>query len=599
MSGAGSALVRLFFSQSPTPMVRISWTKAVSPVVLDVNESMSGLLGIPEHALVSQPIERFFHEEDRVVSLMGTEVVHDVLTDVLERQSAGAKAANNEAPRVRELRLIRSDNSEIWVEMTMTVIDSQHEHFQSIEVDGHSLGPEGTFAILTFNDITSRRAAEADLLRQARFDDLTGLLNRPALVERLEAGIRHLWRTPGYVAVMFCDLDGFKHLNDTLGHKYGDEMLVSVAERFRAIARPQDTVARIGGDEFVLVCEDIGSPQEAEELGDRIRKAMRSPFQIAGRDYGISISVGVTCTTDPQTTASDLMRRADLAMYKAKDGGRNRVVLYLEEFETQAVAQVEATEELRRAIVENRLEVHFQPIVDVHTRNTVSVEALVRMIGPQGELIAPDQFIPIAETSGLVVQLGENVLEQSLRQLVTWGAKYPGLQMNVNVSPRQLSNSAFAPKVFERLIAHGLNPNQLCIEVTEAAAVEATGPTLITLRRLRSYGVEVGIDDFGTGYSSLTTLKYLQADVLKIDRTFIEEIAEDEQDVAIVSAVIQIAHDLGRTVVAEGIETEEQAEILKRLGCDFLQGYLFGRPVPAKELESVLDASFSRDDRQS
>lgn len=563
MGSNTSSLVRLIFGNSELPIVQITMTDLV---ILEANSAFSELIGIPESALLNQTLVRLFHSQDR-------KAVAKAIQPVTSKRSN----------RKRDVRLLRADGTELWVEFSITVVEAD----KTQQVDE-------PFVLVMFNDITSRKEAEDNLVRQARFDELTGLLNRHSLVDRLDSAVHRLWRDSGYIAVIFCDLDGFKQLNDTLGHRAGDEMLTAVAERFRAISRPQDSVARIGGDEFVLVCEDIAAPTEAYAIGEKIREAMRAPFTIDKRDYGISISVGITCTTDPQATASDLMRRADLAMYRAKDQGRNRVEFYADELESDAVARVEATEALRRAIEEDRLEVHFQPFVAASTRLIAGVEALVRLVDSTGKLIPPNEFIDVAEQSGLIVQLGESVLEHALRQLQSWGNKYPGFRMNVNVSPRQLSRRDFAPQVFERLIAYGLNPKSLCLEVTEAAAVDATGPSLITLRRLRSYGIDVAIDDFGTGYSSLTTLKYLQADFLKIDRSFVEDIVEDKEDFAIVSAVIKIAHDLGRQVTAEGIETEEQAQLLTDMGCDYLQGYLFHKPAPANVVTLLLDKSYSR-----
>lgn len=574
MSKLTRSIVRLIFGSSDLPMVRITWptntqgskkkssdaeVKPSKLVIRESNKAFSAMIGIPETALVNQGIVRLFHEDDQEV------VIKSVTTEI-----------SSDAPRKRDVRLMRADGTELWVELTVTVVEPHSK-----------LKIKKSFALVAFNDITARKAAEENLLRQARFDELTGLLNRQSLVDRLDTAIQRLWRDSGYVAVIFCDLDGFKQLNDTLGHRAGDEMLTAVAERLRAITTPQHSVARIGGDEFVIVCEDISTPNEAYTLGENIRNAMRSPFQIENRDYGVSVSVGIASSTDPQTTSSDLMRRADLAMYRAKDQGRNRVEFYADELETTAVAKVEATEALRRAIEEDRLEVHYQPFVDAKTRDYRGVEALVRLVDANGNLIQPNEFIETAEQSGLVVQLGESVLEHALVQLGEWGTKYPNFQMGVNVSPRQLSRRDFAPKVFERLIAHGLNPKTLCLEVTESAAVDATGPSLITLRRLRSYGIDVAIDDFGTGYSSLTTLKYLQADFLKIDRSFVQDIETDAEDLAIVNAVVKIAHDLGRKVTAEGVENENQAKILTDLGCDFLQGYLFHKPAPASEIDAL------------
>ena len=557
-------LMRLTFDESPVPMVRMAWRNGRTAEVLDANRSAAQLLRVPVQSLVGSGLDRFIHHEERGVSL--------VPVDGTPGQ-----------PRHREARLVCGDGHDVWVAVTATVVETSDQTVQQ-EAAVH----DETFALVVLEDISARRVAEQTLTHQALHDALTGVLNRYAFIDRLDAAINRLWRDSAHIAVLFCDLDGFKNLNDTLGHRAGDQMLISVSERLRAVMRPQDTVARLGGDEFVLICTDLPSPGQARLIGERIREAMRQPFRIDDREYGVTVSVGIATTTDPKTRAEDLLRRADLAMYRAKDNGRNRVEYYAEELEARAVAHVEATETLRRAISDDLILVHYQPIVDMKDGRIVGVEALARIQADDGSLVHPATFIGVAETSGLVTPLGERVLEIALNQLKAWSDEGIDVQLNVNVSPRQLARASFAPMVFESLMSHGLAPKSLCLEITEGAVVDATGPTLITLRRLRSYGVHVGIDDFGTGFSSLTTLKYLPADVLKVDRSFVEGLGEDPNDSAIVSAVIQVAHDLGCVVVAEGVESRAQSIELSAMGCDQLQGYRYGRPVPASAMGALL-----------
>lgn len=554
-------LMRLTFDQSPVPMVRLAWIDGVAGEVLDVNPAAANLLGPPVPDLVGRTLDRFTHPEERGTALVPAD-------------SPGQA-------RRREVRLVHSDGHEIWVAITATVVESGPE-------GGISEATDEPFALVVLEDITARKVAETTLTHQALHDALTGVLNRYALVDRLESALNRLWRDSSYVAVLFCDLDGFKNLNDTLGHRAGDQVLVAVSERLRTIMRPQDTVARLGGDEFVLICEDLPSPALARVIGERIREAMRVPFTVDGRDYGITTSVGIATTIDPKTRTEDLLRRADLAMYRAKDNGRNRVEFYVEELEVRVVERVEATETLRRALRQDRIVVHYQPIFDLVSSRVVGVEALARLRGEDGALVHPSSFIAVAESSGLVSPMGERVLDIALDQLQEWAGDGLQVQLNVNVSPRQLAKSTFAPAVFERLVTRGLAPKSLCLEITEGAAVDATGPTLITLRRLRSYGVHVGIDDFGTGYSSLTTLKYLPADVLKIDRSFVEGLGTDPSDTAIVGAVVRVAHELDRLVVAEGVETAEQEALLRQMGCDQVQGFRYGKPMSAEALRELL-----------
>lgn len=556
-------LMHLAFAQSPVPMARLAWRDGAAGEVLDANQSLAWLLGVPEESLRGHPLDSYVHPDERGHPLVPPAALSDTL-----------------APRRRESRLVRADGEPIWAAVTATVVEPTGED-----------DPGDAFALIVLEDITARRHAEHALTHQALHDPLTGLPNRSALQDRLTSALSRLWRARSYLAVLFCDLDGFKHLNDSLGHRAGDQMLVSVAERLRNVARPSDTIARLGGDEFVLVCEELSSPAEAMEIGERIRDSMRSPFVIDGREYGMTVSVGVTTTTDAAAKAEDLLRRADLAMYKAKDSGRNRVESYVKELEQKVAAQLEMTEQVRRAVAENRLEVRYQPIVDLASGKISGFEALARMRDEDGNLVLPSDFIGVAEETGLIVQLGERVLEIALDQLAQWHEDGFELLMNINVSPRQLSRQALAPDVFERLVARGIAPNRVCLEVTEAAVIDASGPTMVTLRRLRSYGVRIAIDDFGTGYSNLTTLKYLPADVLKVDKSFVSGLGHDIEDTAIVRAVVQIAHELGRTVVAEGVETEEQLEILTQMGCDKVQGYRYGRPVPPDEATEMLVAS--------
>lgn len=549
-------MMRLTFDQSPIPMARLAWRDGRAGEVLDANRSLADLLGVPVADVIGSSLDRFVHPDERGIELV-------------------VAFPDPSAPQRREVRLEVGGEPETWVVVTAAVVEADEDD-----------GLDEAFALVTLEDVTARRMAEQTLTHQALHDALTGVLNRYALLDRLQAALNRLWRDSSYVAVLFADLDGFKHLNDTLGHRAGDQVLVSVSERLRAVMRPHDTVARLGGDEFVLVCQDLRSPGQASVIGERIRSALRAPFVLDGREYGLTVSIGITTTTDPEARAEDLLRRADLAMYRAKDAGRNRVEYYVDELETRAVAHVESTEALRRAIAEDRICVHYQPIVDLATRKTIGVEALVRLIAEDGSLVRPAEFIDVAETSGLVVPLGERVLDFALDQLAKWRDAGSAMTMSINVSPRQLAAAGFAPAVFERLLALGLPPDCLTLEVTEAAVVDATGPTLLTLRRLRSYGVHVGIDDFGTGYSSLTTLKYLPADMLKIDRSFVDGLGSDPQDSAIVAAVIKVAHDLSHVVIAEGVEDAAQESALAAMGCDMVQGFRYGKPVAAAALDS-------------
>ncbi|MEI8081010.1 MAG: EAL domain-containing protein [Actinomycetes bacterium] len=539
-------------------MAWMAWRGGRVGHVLDANDAFGQLLGVSAADLVGHTLHSFLHTEELGIALVPIDA---------------------EVGRVhqRRARFVKSDGSVLWVNVTASVVEV-----------GDRATPGRQCALVVLEDVTAQQVAEATLSHQALHDSLTGVLNRYALIDRLEASLSRLWRSNKHVAVLFCDLDGFKNLNDTLGHRAGDEILVTVAQRLRAVKRPQDTISRVGGDEFVMICDDLESASQAQAIGERICEALRTPFHVGSRYYGCTVSVGITTTSDPQARPEDLLRRADLAMYRSKDGGRNRVEHYVEGLENRAVARVESTEILRRALLEDRVSVHYQPILDLMTGRLVGVEALARIARQDGTLIWPDEFIAAAEVSGLVSPLGERVLDVALDQLAEWSKQGLDISMNVNCSARQLAKASFAPAVFERLILKGLQASALCLEVTEGAVVQATGPTLITLRRLRSFGVHVGIDDFGTGYSSLTALKYMSADVLKIDRSFVEGVGTDRDDTAIVKAVITMSHDLGRTVIAEGVEQPEQAQALASMGCDQVQGFLYGAPIEADQMTDYI-----------
>ncbi len=425
-------LMRLTFEESPVPMLRISLRSDSPGTVLDANNSASELFRVPVRGLVGQTLDRFVHPDEQAIGIFPID---------------GVSSHRHR----RESRMVRGDGQEAWVAMTASVVDASEPDQTTPSGDTartSSAHSGDAFALVVFEDITARRVAEQRLTQQALHDALTGLLNRYALVDRLDAALNRLWRTPSYTAVLFCDLDGFKNLNDTLGHRAGDQVLVSVAERLRSVMRPPDTVARLGGDEFVLVCEDLANPGQAREIGERIREAMREPFRIDDREYGLTVSVGIATTTDSDARAEDLLRRADLAMYRAKDNGRNRVEYYAEELEARAVAHVEATQTLRRALSHDQFLVHYQPIVDVQSNEIVGVEALARILTEEGRLVHPADFIGVAETSGLVTPMGTRVLEIALDQLAAWKVSGIEVQLNVNVSPRQLARAAFAPSVF-------------------------------------------------------------------------------------------------------------------------------------------------------
>jgi diguanylate cyclase (GGDEF)-like protein/PAS domain S-box-containing protein len=437
-----------------------------------------------------------------------------------------------------------------------------------------------------------RQSAESKVRHQALHDPLTGLPNRSLLLDRLNHWAARAGRDRSTAAVLFVDLDNFKVINDALGHDQGDRLLCSVADRLERELRPSDTIARVGGDEFVVFCEDIPNEHTALAMVDRLVHALDEPFDLGGQAQHATASVGIALgdgSTDPEV----LIRNADAAMYRAKERGRARYELFDDEMRRRSISWLETESELRRAIDGDELRNVYQPIVSPRTGQIVGFEALVRWHHPERGVIAPADFIPVAEQSGLIVPLGRTVLEQACNEAASWNrdrGERPPLRLAVNFSPRQLSHPRAVDTVVDALESAGLPPQLLCVEITESALVDDAASTLATLNSLKELGVTLALDDFGTGYSSLTYVRRFPIDTLKIDRSFIDGIVGSSEDEAIVTAVLSMGRALGVHVVAEGVETEEQAERLRALGCKLAQGYLFSRPVAPEAARTLLAA---------
>jgi diguanylate cyclase (GGDEF)-like protein/PAS domain S-box-containing protein len=429
----------------------------------------------------------------------------------------------------------------------------------------------------TAQDVTERRLAERKLEHQALHDPLTGLPNRLLFVDRLEHALTRARRPGSSLAVYFCDVDDFKNINDGLGHETGDELLMALPPRLREALRASDTVARFGGDEFVILCEDLGSEAEAEQIAERITAAFALPFGVAGREHHLSVSVGVVFVRGGQASAPEVLRDADAAMYRAKGGGKGRFEVFDARMRASLVERLQIEEDLRRALERDELRLHYQPVVSLPDGAIVGAEALVRWEHPERGLLAPAAFIAVAEESGLIVPLGTWVLGEACRQAAAWRRT-----VSVNLSARQISHSDVAELLERTLRETGLDPALVELELTESVLMEQAA--MRTLVRLRELGVRLVLDDFGTGYSSLSYLKRFPIDALKIDREFIDGLGAEPEATAIVSAVLSMAQALELDVVAEGVETEAQLAWLRERGCGFAQGYLLGRPVPAAEL---------------
>ncbi|MFI7601960.1 putative bifunctional diguanylate cyclase/phosphodiesterase [Actinoplanes sp. NPDC049681] len=445
--------------------------------------------------------------------------------------------------------------------------------------------------VLTVRDVTERRRLENDLAHQAFHDGLTGLANRMLFRDRLEQAFAGAVSAGTHVGVLFVDLDDFKEVNDTLGHAVGDQLLVAVGQRIARAIGPRDTAARMGGDEFAVLVADAADPGAAEDVAARIVAALRSPVEVSdglGGSHVVSgaASVGVATSRDA-TSPTELLRHADLALYLAKGAGKGAWQRYRSELHTAMVERLALRTALQEAVEQRQFVLQYQPIVDVRSRTVVGVEALVRWQHPERGLLGPYHFIEMAEESGAIVGIGAWVLREALRQFAQWRAESPDLSLryvSVNVSARQFRQPGFVDQVREALAATQAQPAWLLLEITESLVLRDADQVWADLEELRALGVRIAIDDFGTGYSSLSYLRQIPVDVLKIDKSFIDDILAGSQQRALVDAIVTLARHLDLAVVAEGIEEEDQRAVLAAMGCPYGQGYLFSRPVWPAEI---------------
>ncbi len=453
------------------------------------------------------------------------------------------------------------------------------------------LDARGSFSgmVASFADVTERRTLQERLKYQAFHDALTGLANRSLLRDRLEHALARRGQGDMPIAVLFIDLDNFKYINDSLGHAAGDELLVEIALRLKITIRAGDTAARFGGDEFVVLLETVDSPHYAIQVADRLLEALRESFSLSGREVFTTPSIGIAFSTSQLNDPDELMRHADAAMYEAKRRGKARYEVFQSDMSASAINRLEIENDLRRALQKGEFFLHFQPKWKLSSNTLHGFEALVRWNHPTRGLISPGDFIPIAEETGLIVPLGFLVLKGACQQAKIWseGRKEPIL-MAVNVSARQLQMPEIVPLIAQVIEESGFAPECLILEITESSIVERTGAMLDTLNALKSLGVKLAIDDFGTGYSSLAYLRAFPFDYLKIDRQFVTNVHEEGGNGVIISSMITLAHALHLTVIAEGAEQIEEVAHLRKLGCDLAQGYYFGRPMSAAEIEARL-----------
>ncbi|RIK46094.1 MAG: response regulator receiver protein [Chloroflexi bacterium] len=541
---------RLLVEQIPA----IVYTEAVdagSPLVY-ISRQVEALLGYPPELWLSRPgmWRSVMHPDDRERIFA-------------ERERAYAM----QQPYAMEYRLFAADGRIVWI------------HDEALLVrDGADI-PRFWQGIAV--DITPSKRLEEELAWRAFHDPLTGLPNRALFLDRLRQACSRATAPHRRVALIFFDLDNLKVINDSLGHAAGDSLLRLVAERLLVHIHPPATLARLGGDEFTVLLEDVDAAEDALRLAWAIEQALTAPFSIAGREMFVSASLGIALSTPNMAHPDDLLRDADMAMYRAKSSGKARCEVFDPSMNAQAVRRLELENDLRRALERDELFIVYQPKVDLSTGRTIAQEALVRWRHPQRGLLMPGEFIPIAEETGLIVPIGHWMLREVCRQARRWTG-HPGqahLVTSVNLSGRQFQHPYLAEAVLTALDTAGLDPARLALEVTESVVMDDVTAAVETLRRLKQLGIHIGIDDFGTGYSSLAYLRRFPVDFLKIDKSFVAELESDTEAAVIVSAMIGLAHALGLRVVAEGIETPAQLGQLRELGCDYGQGYYFSRPV--------------------
>ena len=443
--------------------------------------------------------------------------------------------------------------------------------------------------LAVFYDITEFKRGHELIRYQAHHDALTGLPNRVLFQDRVHQALAHADRHHLQAAVLFLDLDEFKAVNDTLGHDQGDRLLQEVADRLQSCVRGQDTVARLGGDEFVMILQELSGEAGAARVAGEILEALGKPFELAGRSVTVSASVGVAFYPNDGVDPEELLSAADLAMYRAKQGGRNNYQLFTPGMQQESATRLEVEKALDRALRRGEFQVHYQPLAELASGRISGMEALVRWLRPGPELVHPDRFIGIAEESGLILPLGEWVLRRACEQARQWRDRgYPDLRLSVNISARQFRHPGLAGMVGQVLEQTGLPPEGLELEIKEAALMGQVEDGLAVLRELAGLGLRLAVDDFGTGYSSLFYLKHFPVHTVKVDKAFIADLEQGDRTGAIVRSIVSLSHGLGLSVVAEGVETPRQLALLREMGCDRMQGYIFSRPLPAEDCLDLL-----------
>jgi diguanylate cyclase (GGDEF)-like protein/PAS domain S-box-containing protein len=529
---------------------------------LQVNRSLCSLLGYTERELMATDYLKVIHPSD----------LSAVMANIKDLMRGKIPSCQTEK------RYIHKQGHEVWGLWSA-----------SLARDGFTKSPHLIFQI---QNITDRKEAEERLIHDAFHDALTNLPNRALLIDHLKLALARMQRNEkAMFAVIYLDLDRFKVINDSLGHMIGDQLLVGIARRLENILRPGDTIARLGGDEFTVLLEDIQDRNYVVQIAERIQSELSAPFSLNGREVFTTVSIGIAISSKDYKQTEDVLRDADTAMYRAKALGKARYEIFDKGMHDQATKLLQVETDLRRALEREEFFVFYQPIMSLATGELRGFEALVRWRHPERGFISPVDFIPVAEETGMIVQIGEYVLREACQQMQKWQTILPSdppLFISVNLSVKQFSQPDLVEKVGIILNETGLSPKHLKLEITESAVMENVEDATELLTRLRDLGLRISMDDFGTGYSSLSHLRRFPIDTLKIDRSFVTQMAEDGENAEIVRTIVGLAQNLGMDVVAEGVETPEQIVTLKALGCEYGQGYFFSKPLDFQKAEQFI-----------
>ena len=525
--------------------------------IVDVNRSFTALTGFSAEAARGRKISRLLSIRRDASAVAGA-----------------ARALRASAHWSGELWLSRKDGEPFLARISVSTVDG---------------GASGAKYVVLFSDATEQKRAQETIWRHANFDTVTELPNRRHFCDSLRAEIIEAEATKAVVAVIFVDLDRFKDVNDLYGHAVGDKLLQQAADRIRGCVRANDLVARLGGDEFTVLLRDVENDASVERLARRILATLARPYMLAGAQTFTSASLGVTLYPRDGGDVETLLRNADQAMYAAKRAGRNRLQIFAPTLHVGAAARANLVSDLHGALANHEIELHYQPIVEIESGRVTKAEALARWRHPRLGVVPPSEFIPIAEETGLIVEIGDWIFRRAVAQALRWRRAFdPQFRISVNVSAVQLTSEDGAAANFDRLVARpGLGEGAIIIEITESVLIDASESIRKLFARYRRAGIAIALDDFGTGYSSLAYLKDFDINYLKVDRAFVSSLTERSRDYAICEAVVAMAHKLGICVIAEGVETEAQRALLAAAGCDCAQGFLYARPMPAEEFEAM------------